>query len=59
MNKTTGLLSRAAEIHALRASTQEKQTELDGLACAADGVGAGNRAARCRAARGGLNCAYR
>lgn len=31
MNKTTGLLSRAAEIHALRASTQEKQTELDGL----------------------------
>lgn len=31
MNKTTGLLSRAAEIHALRASTQEKQTALDGV----------------------------
>ena len=29
MNKTTGLLSRAAEIHTLRASTKEKQAALD------------------------------
>lgn len=31
MNKTTGLLSRAAEIHALRESVKEKQVQLDSV----------------------------